>query len=444
MDLKNRILNMQRWQINLVVLWMAQVVSLISFGFGLPFIPYYIQELGVTDPVAIKLYTGILSAAPAITMAMMSPIWGILSDRFGQKLMLQRAMIAAFFIIGAMGFAQQIWHLVLLRLFQGLFTGTVTAASAFVAVNTPNRRLSFALGFLSSSTFIGYSLGPLLGGHVAELFGYRTSFWVGAFVMIIAFLMVTFFVKPEKVAEAVSPDNISANADSVPATSLDKLSGLEASSQDAPAIEPSKSKSPGGIITYTIVLMLLLLFFQRVLRTVFAPFIPLYVQEITGTLVGAASTTGNINGFVGFATALSGIGISFLGDKYNKLLLIKLMLIASFFTTIAVNFANNLVSFTIVYTLIFLIIGGVEPLVTAMTAEQTDPGKRGMLFGIQGLVGSLGWMVSPAIGTYISIEFNYSAILWSLVALVILSYSTTAFITIAVNPPKLLLEKDPD
>lgn len=428
MNLKTRILKMERWQINLAVLWMAQVVSLISFGFGLPFIPYYIQELGVTDPVTIKLYTGILSAAPAITMAMMSPIWGMLSDRFGQKLMLQRAMIAAFFIIGAMGFAQQVWHLVLLRLFQGLFTGTVTAASAFVAVNTPNRRLSFALGFLSSSTFIGYSLGPLLGGHVAELFGYRMSFWVGAFVMIIAFLMVTFFVKPEK--EPHLEAKPVAEVAPIP-TPLDTLA-------------VSATKSAPAIMTYTIVLMLLLLFFQRVLRTVFAPFIPLYVQEITGTLVGAATTTGNINGFIGLATALSGIGISLLGDKYNKLILIKLMLLVSFVATIAVNFAQNLVSFTIIYTLIFLIVGGVEPLVTAMTAEQTDPAKRGTLFGYQGLVGSLGWMVSPGIGTYISIQFNYSAILWSLVALVIISYGITAFITIAVNPPKLLLEKDPD
>ena len=65
---------MERWKINLYTLWISQVISLTSFGFGLPFIPFFIQELGVTDPEQLKIFTGILSAAPAITMAIMSPM----------------------------------------------------------------------------------------------------------------------------------------------------------------------------------------------------------------------------------------------------------------------------------------------------------------------------------------------------------------------------------
>ena len=56
-----------------------------SFSFGLPFLPYYIQDLGVVDPEKVRLFTGILSAAPAIGMGIMASIWGMLADRVGKK-----------------------------------------------------------------------------------------------------------------------------------------------------------------------------------------------------------------------------------------------------------------------------------------------------------------------------------------------------------------------
>jgi len=382
---------MERWKLNLYILWISQVISLTSFGFGLPFIPFFIQELGVTDPDQLKIYTGVLTAAPAVTMAIMSPIWGILSDRFGQKLMIQRAMLAAVAIIGGMGFAGNVWHLVLLRFLQGLFTGTITASSAFVAVNTPNHKLSYALGFLSSSTFVGYSLGPLLGGKVAEKFGYRMSFFVGGVLMLIGFIIVTFFLKGEKKKEDTRTSVIRGKS------------------------------SYSDIFGVGILMLLLMLFLQRIIRTVFNPFIPLFIQETTHTIVGAASTTGYINGLIGFVTALSAILISRLGDKYDKKRLILIMLIIGSIDVLILNLTTGLVPFVIFYTALFFIIGGIEPLITSTTAEMTHPDRRGTLFGIQGLVGSLGWMVSPVMGTYVSIAFGIKQILWVVLGFILLN-----------------------
>ncbi|MDH8677477.1 MFS transporter [Fusibacter bizertensis] len=388
---------MDRWKINLYILWISQVISLTSFGFGLPFIPFFIQELGVTDPGQLKIFTGVLSLAPAITMAIMSPIWGILSDRFGQKLMIQRAMFAAVIIIAGMGFSASVWQLLILRFMQGLFTGTITASSAFVAVNTPNHKLSYALGFLSSSTFVGYSLGPFLGGRVAETFGYRVSFYVGAALMLIGFALVTIFLKGDKKPERR------------------KTSVIKGS---------SKWKE---IFAVGIMLLMAMLFLQRVIRTVFSPFIPLYVQELTHTTVGAASTTGSINGLIGFVTAIAAIMISRLGDKYDKMKMIRIMLSLALVDVLILNLTSGMTSFVVFYTLLFFIIGGIEPLITSQTAEMTSPDKRGTLFGIQGLVGSLGWMVSPVLGTYVSIQFGIKQIFWVLLTFICLNLCT-AFI----------------
>lgn len=164
------------WKRNLYILWFTQTLSTMSFGFGVPLIPFYIQELGVNDPAQINLFVGILNSAPAVTMALVSPIWGKLSDRYGRKPMIIRAMASASIIIALMGMVKDVNQLVILRTFQGLFTGTVAAASTFVAAGTPKEDLSYALGFLSSSTFLGSSLGQSLGGLAAETFGNRISF----------------------------------------------------------------------------------------------------------------------------------------------------------------------------------------------------------------------------------------------------------------------------
>ncbi len=62
------------WKKTLYLVWFVQILSLMSFSFGLPFLPYYIQDLGVVDPEKVRLFTGILSAAPAIGMGIMAPV----------------------------------------------------------------------------------------------------------------------------------------------------------------------------------------------------------------------------------------------------------------------------------------------------------------------------------------------------------------------------------
>lgn len=372
---------MERWQVNLYTLWVTQIISLTSFGLGLPFIPFYIQEMGVTDPDQIKLFTGILSTAPAVTMGIMSPIWGRLSDRWGRKLMILRAMLFSVVIIGGMGFVANVWQLVILRGFQGLFTGTITAATAFVAANTPKNRLSYALGFMSSSTFIGYSIGPLLGGMFAETFGYRFSFFAGSGLMLIGFLLVLFLLIEDKSTIGIKQE----------------------------AAQDGKEKIK--LFTPLILSLLLVLFLHRVTRTVFSPYIPLFVQSSLNSTEGAAKLTGMINGTAGLATALAGLTISRLGDKLDKLKLASILIFISFFVSLTLRYANSLYIFIALYGILFFFLGGIEPIITSTTAEKTPSERRGELFGYQGLVGSIGWMLSPMLGAYVSVNYSTKSIL---------------------------------
>jgi DHA1 family multidrug resistance protein-like MFS transporter len=157
---------LQAWQRNLYVMWFAEFMAIAGFSFVMPFLPYYVQDLGITDLTKVELWSGVLYAAHAIPMAIFAPIWGVLADRYGRKPMVLRSMLGGAVTLGAMGFAQTIEQLLVLRLIQGMLTGTVAAATTLVAGSTPRQRSGYALGLLQMAIFGGSSVGPLIGGLV--------------------------------------------------------------------------------------------------------------------------------------------------------------------------------------------------------------------------------------------------------------------------------------
>ena len=373
---------MEKWKINLYTVWFSQILSIMSFSFGIPFLPFYIQELGVVQPDSLKIYTGLLSMAPAVTMAVMAPVWGLVADRWGKKLMLLRAMLCASVIIGLMGAVTGVNQLVVLRFIQGIFTGTVTASAALVASSAPSNRLTYALGFMSSSTFIGASAGPIIGGFMAELVGYRASFLMGGILMLLDFVLVLVLVK-----EVKAP---------------------------IPVLENKKTgKAPAfSLFSLTILSVLFIILVIRVSRAVFSPYLPLFVQELRSSAGGVVKITGLINGVTGLATALAGLTLSRLGDRYDKMKLLMVFFAASIAASIVVPIvAGNLWLFTAAYGIFFFLVGGVEPVLISISAEKTPADRHGVLFGIQGTVGNIGFALSPMLGSAISLSYSLKTIL---------------------------------
>ena len=55
----------QPWQRTLYIMFAAQLLSMIGFAFVLPFLPFYIRELGVTDERLVPVWAGVMTAAVA-------------------------------------------------------------------------------------------------------------------------------------------------------------------------------------------------------------------------------------------------------------------------------------------------------------------------------------------------------------------------------------------
>ncbi|MDY0175842.1 MAG: MFS transporter [Lentisphaeria bacterium] len=183
------------WKQNLFIMWVSQFVSNVGFSLSLPFAPFYLRSLGLADEGRVRAYAAMAAALSNLAFALMAPIWGVLADRYGRKNMVLRATFGGAMIVLLMGMARSPFWFVLLRCCQGLFTGTVSASMTLVASGTPARRQGFALGFLSTSVFSGDMTGLFLGGLLAEIFGYKRSFYLSSFVLGLSGLLVWIFAK---------------------------------------------------------------------------------------------------------------------------------------------------------------------------------------------------------------------------------------------------------
>jgi DHA1 family multidrug resistance protein-like MFS transporter len=179
------------WRRNLYAVTATTFIGFTGFTLVMPFLPLYFEQLGITDVGEIALWSGLsLGATPAVT-ALMAPLWGRLSDRYGRKIMVQRSVLSFVVVMAAMAFVTEPWHVFALRVFQGLFAGYGALALTMAADSAPKEQTAYAIGFVQTAQRLGPALGPVIGGIVAQAVGIRNAFFVTASFYVIAFLVVT-------------------------------------------------------------------------------------------------------------------------------------------------------------------------------------------------------------------------------------------------------------
>lgn len=191
------------WRRNLAALWVAELTAILGFSFAFPFLPLFLhRELRIPNGPQLAFWSGISAGATGFALALTSPIWGRLADRYGRKPMLVRAMVGGGISVGLMGLAQSALQLTVLRGIQGASSGTVAAATALVATETPTAHLAWALGILNSAISLGNAAGPAAGGLAANVFGLRAIFLGGGLLLLLATVPVLLVVQesPRRVA----------------------------------------------------------------------------------------------------------------------------------------------------------------------------------------------------------------------------------------------------
>ncbi len=180
------------WRRNQAAVTVATFVGFTGFTLVMPFLPIYFAELGVHDPAAIAIWSGVsLGVTPAITAAM-APAWARVAERYGRKLMVARSLAAFVVIMALMAAVQAPWQVLALRALLGFFAGYGPMAMTMAAESAPPESMATAIGWVQTAQRLGPALGPVIGGALVLAVGLRQGFLIAALVYVVAFLLVVF------------------------------------------------------------------------------------------------------------------------------------------------------------------------------------------------------------------------------------------------------------
>ncbi len=355
-----------RWRMTLYTVWVAQLLSMVGFSFVMPFMPFYIRELGVTDERLLSIWAGMLATGAGLMMSVSAPFWGWVADHYGRKPMVQRAMFGGAVVLSAMAFVRSASQLLALRTLQGAITGTVSASAALVSSVTPRAWLGYSLGLMQAAVFVGGSVGPLVGGVVADRYGYRVPFGVTGVLLLLAGLLVLFgakerFTRPQPHAQA------------------------QGSTRDL-------FQMPG-------VRLLLVVYFMMSLSGSFVGAIfPLFVDQILGQPEKAASATGLILACTGAASAAAAVMVGRVSDRWGHKRVLVLATAITGVLCVPQFFAGSVGQLLVMRVVFGLGVGGMMPAMNAMVASIVPRHGFGRAYGFTATASSLGWGIGPALG----------------------------------------------
>ncbi len=192
------------WERNRWVIIFSFVVEMIAFMMVRPFVPLYVQELGVTDPSRAALWSGAILAVAPILVALMLPVWDRMAERTGRKFQVLRALLGCILGLSAAAFAQSALQLFGAWFLEGLTAGFYPQMWNLVSTGAPTGRVGEAVSLLQSADLMVQAVGPLLGGLLGDFLDPRVPYVLGASLCAIVLVVMWFaYQEPQIEGEAM-------------------------------------------------------------------------------------------------------------------------------------------------------------------------------------------------------------------------------------------------
>lgn len=377
------------WKENLRVAWFGSFLTGASISLAVPFMPIFVEQLGIErDQVAF--YAGLAISVSAVSAALVSPIWGILADKYGRKPMMIRAGLAMTITMGGLAFVPNIYWLLFLRLLNGVFTGFVPNATALIASQVPKDKSGAALGTLSTGVVAGTLTGPFVGGFIAEIFGIRNVFLlVGSFLFLAAILTI-FFIK-----EDFQP---------------------VAKEKAIPTKEVFSSfKYPRLLVNLFLTSFVIQFSAQSI-----GPILALYVRDL-GQTENLLFVSGLIVSSMGFSSMMSAGILGKLGDKVGNHRLLVTAQIYSVIIYLLCAHATSPLQLGVYRFLFGLGTGALIPGVNALLSKMTPKSGISRIFAFNQVFFYLGGVIGPMAGSAVAGYLGYHAVFYATAACVAFS-----------------------
>ncbi len=350
----------------------------------------------------LAFWSGICLGATGVTLCLSAPVWGVLADSYGRKAMVCRAMFAGTIILLLMSVVRTVGQLVVCRLLQGFFTGTNAASIALVASVTPQERSGLTLGMMQAAVFIGAALGPLFGGIVADMYGYRAAFRAGALLIFLGGLLILLVVRES----FVPPD--------------EKKESLRMGFRDILSVS-------GFLAAVTVI------FGVHLSNSIVNPSFPLIVKELAPSPESLNSITGSVLAAAAVAGAFSAALLGHMGDRWGQKRILIICCIAAAFASAGHFFVRSLSSLFAVRIMFGLSVAGMLPSANAMIHRIIDKRYMGTAYGAATSLSMIGFALGPFIGgtvakaTNLRIPFLLTAFFQSMMVFFIIRFMKTSF-----------------
>lgn len=355
------------WRKNVYAVAVAQFIALGGGNLVFPFMPFYVEELGVKDEGQIALWSGLLGTATGASLFVFSPIWGSLADRFGRKPILLRAYLGAMVTMTLQGLVQEVWQLVALRALQGAFVGTIPAATALVATSTPRERVAYALGIVQMALFSSQFVGPLAGGSLAASIGFRPTFLATGGFYFLSFLLVLTLVE-ERFQRPTAEERGSF------------VGNLRLVAQRRPLL-----------------VLIGIVFFLNAGPSFVRPVIPLLVASFD-TAASAETLSGVAFAALAGTSAVAALASSRVSGRVGYRNALALATLGAGAAYLPVAAANNEASLILLIAVVGLFSGGMVPTANALIDAWAPVGRQASAFGLAGSAMALAFAVAPLSG----------------------------------------------
>ncbi|MDW5499240.1 multidrug efflux MFS transporter [Pseudomonas lundensis] len=363
---------MEAWKLNLISVWLGCFFTGLAMSQILPFLPLYIEQLGVSGHQSLSIWSGLVFSGTFLVSALVSPLWGSLADRKGRKLMLLRASLGMAVVIALQGTVTNVYQLFALRALMGLTSGYIPNAMALVASQVPRDKSGWALGTLSTGPVTGVIVGPLLGGLMADHLGLRVVFFITAGLMFVSFLITLFLIKERHIE----------------VKKADRLSGKEVF-QSLPY--------PTLIVTLFISTLMI-----QLANSSISPILTLFIKDLSGDSSNIAFISGMIAAVPGVAALMSAPTLGRLGDRIGTA---RILLAALGLTTVLfaiMTWVETPLQLGILRFLLGFADGALMPAVQTLLLKYSSDQVTGRIFGYNQSFMYLGNVVGPLIGSGVS------------------------------------------
>ena len=362
------------WKHNRIIVLLTVILVFGGFTMVIAFLPFYLQELGVTNVALNATYSGLLISIAPLLAAFTGPYWGRLADRHGLRWAAMGATLSFTVSWLIFGLATNVLHLVIARALGGLFGGFNALTIPLATLGCPRDKIARTIGLVQSIRTASLAMGPLAGGLLADWIGIRNTAYVAGALYLLAFILMW------RLFRESAPER------------------LPGSSPDAIRIGDILS-NPGLFPLFMV------LFLSNFIERGFGPVIPLLVLELGAAPDNAAPITGAIVSAAAIASTIASWAVGRLASRRDPACLLRLMVLSSLAASVPLIFCSSYMTMAAYRGVLGFTAGGISTVAYLLANDLIPTGSRatgmgtltsGMLLGnalgplLMGSLGSFG------------------------------------------------------